>query len=136
MLTYFLIPARTDHSLAGKPNRRTPETPDWRADLRLPQRLRGISRVYLDIASFVEDCGLQLRRQTAQNSLDAVGEALKLVPQPSTHCTCLSPVERRSSAITSTALQLYSAEILTFSLRTQDGLGTNQPPKLWKSLTE
>jgi hypothetical protein len=32
VLTYFLIPERTDRSLAGKPNRRTPEIPDWRAD--------------------------------------------------------------------------------------------------------
>ena len=34
VLTYFLIPARTDRSLAGKPNRRTPEIPDWRVDLQ------------------------------------------------------------------------------------------------------
>jgi hypothetical protein len=34
VLTYFLIPARTDRSLAGKSNRRTPEIPDWRADLQ------------------------------------------------------------------------------------------------------
>ena len=71
LLTYFLIPARTDRSLAGRPDRRTPEIPDWRADGS--SRVCETPQISTAMASFVEDWRLWLRTQTAQSSVDAVG---------------------------------------------------------------